>query len=146
MKKIRNLTFYRENQTTTTISRPESTNSNTQIKQYDTNSSSFRFRRHSSQSSINLPNPVSLNAGSSSSANCLNNSERICSSPINSLKMSSRVCQIKISEGIEPHLNHEIKSERDMQCTLKLKLSCDDLIIVRVSLIIASFLPTLKDK
>lgn len=116
----------RENQNTASISRPESTNSNIQIKQYDTNSSSFRFRRHSSQSSIILPNPVPLNTGSS---NSLNNSERICSSPINSLKMSSRVCQIKISEGIEPHLNHEIKSERDMQCTLKLKLSCDDLII-----------------
>ncbi len=67
----------------------------------------------------------------SGSANALNNNpERVCSSPINSLKMSSRVCQIKISEGIEPHLNHEIKSERDMQSTLKLKSSCDDLMLV----------------
>lgn len=106
--------------------------SNPQTKLFDTSASSFRFRRHSSQSSINVPNPSNLTLGtsaSSSSANGLNNPERICSSPINSLKMSSRVCQIKISEGIEPHLNHEIKSERDMQSTLKLKSSCDDLML-----------------
>lgn len=51
-------------------------------------------------------------------------------SPINSLKMSSRVCQIKIDEGIEPHLSREIKSERETQNTLKLKSSCDELMIV----------------
>lgn len=119
-------------------------------KHVDTNSPSFRFRRHSSQSSLNLPisnmnnnntnntasliSPLTLaSAGAfSGSSNSLNN-ERVCSvskvyfslsnywinfltilfkSPINSLKMSSRVCQIKIDEGIEPHLSREIKSER----------------------------------
>jgi len=53
--------------------------------------------------------------------------------------MSSRVCQIKISEGIEPHLNHEIKSERDMQSTLKLKSSCDDLMLVIILFLYVSF-------
>lgn len=43
--------------------------------------------------------------------------------------MSSRVCQIKIDEGIEPHLSREIKSERETQNTLKLKSSYDELII-----------------
>lgn len=104
--------------------------SSSQSKFFDASSSSFRFRRHSSQSSINVPNSTNLTlAGTSGSANGLNNQDRICSSPINSLKMSSRVCQIKISEGIEPHLSHEIKSERDMQSTLKLKSSCDDLML-----------------
>ncbi len=108
--------------------------SNPQSKLFDTSSSSFRFRRHSSQSSINMPISTNLTLGVSSSisTNGLNHTDRICSSPINSLKMSSRVCQIKISEGIEPHLNHEIKSERDMQSTLKLKSSCDDLMLVKL--------------
>lgn len=108
-----------------------------QSKMFDASSSSFRFRRHSSQSSLNVPNPTNLplSGAASSSSNGLNNTDRICSSPINSLKMSSRVCQIKISEGIEPHLSHEIKSERDMQSTLKLKSSCDDLMLVKIYLV-----------
>jgi hypothetical protein len=44
--------------------------------------------------------------------------------------MSSRVCQIKIDEGIEPHLSREIKSERDANSTIKLKTSCDELMLV----------------
>ena len=43
--------------------------------------------------------------------------------------MSTRVRQIKIDEGIEPHLNREIKSEREIQNTLKLKSSYDELIL-----------------
>lgn len=106
-------------------------------KLYDSNS--FRFRRHSSQSSINS-NPTNLILlNSSASTNGLNASERICSSPINNLKMSSRVCQIKIDEGIEPHLSREIKSEREMQSTLKLKSSCDDLMLNGDELAIEEF-------
>ncbi len=99
-------------------------------KQFDSNSPSFRFRRHSSQSAIN----VNSSLPSCSTNNFSSTNELICSvcfkkkknlnknlfklnlfflkSPINSLKMSSRVCQIKIDEGIEPHLSREIKSER----------------------------------
>jgi hypothetical protein len=51
-------------------------------------------------------------------------------SPVNSFKMSSRVCQIKIDEGIELHLSREMKSEREIQTAIKLKTSCDDLALV----------------
>lgn len=43
--------------------------------------------------------------------------------------MSTRVRQIKIDEGIEPHLSREIRSEREIQNTLKLKSSYDELIL-----------------
>ena len=43
--------------------------------------------------------------------------------------MSTRVRQIKIDEGIEPHLSREIRSEREIQSTLKLKSSYDELIL-----------------
>ena len=49
--------------------------SNLQNKQYDSNSPSFRFRRHSSQSAINVNS--SLPCGSNSSFTSTN--ERICS-------------------------------------------------------------------
>ena len=109
---------------------------------YDSNSPSFRFRRHSSQSSLhqisnvnttntnmtpaNLISPLTI---ASASNNMAATDRSVCSSPINSLKMSSRVCQIKIDEGIELHLSREIKSEREMQSTLKLKTSCDELML-----------------
>lgn len=70
-----------------------------------------------------------LKSRRSSSHSLINERLSVCSSPINAIKMSSRVCQIKIDEGIEPHLNREIKSERETQNTLKLKSSYDELII-----------------
>jgi hypothetical protein len=134
------------NSPTTLLASPSSSSSSSLVnpfgnatsKTYDSNSPSFRFRRHSSQSSLpqisnvnqtisnanpNLISPLTINNGSSGG------DRSICSSPINSLKMSSRVCQIKIDEGIELHLSREIKSERDTQSTLKLKTSCDELML-----------------
>lgn len=93
------------------------TSNSIEIKNYMNNKS---FRRHSSQ--------IVINTASNIASSSLNTStDRICSSPINTLKMSSRVCQIKIDEGIELHLSREIKSERDIQNTLKLKSSYDEL-------------------
>jgi hypothetical protein len=66
---------------------------------------------------------------SQQSSNSADQHSRICSSPINSLKMSSRVCQIKIDEGLAPHVSRELKSERETQNTLKLQSSCDDLVL-----------------
>ncbi|CAF0999177.1 unnamed protein product [Brachionus calyciflorus] len=118
----------------------------------------FRFRRHSSQSSINLPLNLQINNNNNSSSTNLvspltltssftnlnstsnfTNPERVCSSPVSNLKMSSRVCQIKIDEGIEPHLSREIKSERETTNTLKLKSSCDELVINNDDLGLDSF-------
>jgi len=78
----------------------------------------------------NLISPLTVTPNNSNSiGNSFNSNERVCSSPINNLKMSSRVCQIKIDEGIELHLSREIKSERETQNTLKLKSSCDELML-----------------
>jgi hypothetical protein len=74
--------------------------------------------------------PLTVNLNNSNSVgNSINSNDRVCSSPINNLKMSSRVCQIKIDEGIDLHLSREIKSERETQNTLKLKSSCDELML-----------------
>ena len=128
---------------------PASTSSSSS-KSYDSNSPSFRFRRHSSQSSLpqvshvanpNLVSPLTIASTSAAIGGGGGGDRSICSSPINSLKMSSRVCQLKIDEGIELHLSREIKSERDTQSTLKLKTSCDELMLNSDSeLIIADML------
>jgi hypothetical protein len=89
----------------------------------------LKFKRNNSQTSMSNSTTPTMVSPLTITPNNLGTNERVCSSPINGLKMSSRVCQIKIDEGIEPHLSREIKSEREIQNTLKLKSSCDELML-----------------
>jgi hypothetical protein len=118
----------------------QNNNFSTTFQCTNTNNSSFtnmqqksilelKFKRNNSQTSMSNSTTPTMVSPLTITPSTLGTNERVCSSPINGLKMSSRVCQIKIDEGIEPHLSREIKSEREIQNTLKLKSSCDELML-----------------